>query len=30
MTVEEHVAATRATFDTSGPFGITDERLAAV
>ncbi|HZC11178.1 MAG TPA: NmrA family NAD(P)-binding protein [Mycobacterium sp.] len=29
MTVEEHVAATRATFDTSGPFGITDERLAA-
>jgi NAD(P)H dehydrogenase (quinone) len=29
MTVEEHVATTRATFDTSGPFGITDERLAA-
>jgi uncharacterized protein YbjT (DUF2867 family) len=29
MTVEEHVEATRATFDTSGPFGITDERLAA-
>jgi NAD(P)H dehydrogenase (quinone) len=29
MTVEEHVEATRATFDTSGPFGITDERLVA-
>ena len=29
MTVEEHVAATRGTFATSGPFGITDERLAA-
>jgi NAD(P)H dehydrogenase (quinone) len=29
ITVEEHVAATRATFDTSGPFGITDARLAA-
>jgi NAD(P)H dehydrogenase (quinone) len=29
MTVEEHVEATRASFDTSGPFGITDERLAA-
>ncbi|MGB6208919.1 NmrA family NAD(P)-binding protein [Mycobacterium sp.] len=29
MTVEEHVAATRATFDTDGPFGITDARLAA-
>ena len=28
-TVEEHVAATRATFDSSGPFGITDDRLAA-
>jgi uncharacterized protein YbjT (DUF2867 family) len=28
-TVEEHVAATRATFDTDGPFGITDARLAA-
>ncbi|HTZ12925.1 MAG TPA: NmrA family NAD(P)-binding protein [Mycobacterium sp.] len=29
MTVEEHVEATRATFARSGPFGITDERLAA-
>jgi NAD(P)H dehydrogenase (quinone) len=29
LTVEEHVAATRATFDTDGPFGITDARLAA-
>jgi hypothetical protein len=29
MTVEEHVAATRATFDTDGPFGITDARLPA-
>jgi NAD(P)H dehydrogenase (quinone) len=29
MTVEEHVAATRATFDTDGPFGITDARLLA-
>jgi NAD(P)H dehydrogenase (quinone) len=29
MTVEEHVAATRATFDTNGPYGMTDERLAA-
>ena len=29
MTVEEHVAATRATFDTDGPFGITDARLSA-
>jgi NAD(P)H dehydrogenase (quinone) len=29
MTVEQHVEATRATFDTSGPFGITDERLVA-
>jgi NAD(P)H dehydrogenase (quinone) len=29
MTVEEHVAASRATFDTDGPFGITDARLAA-
>jgi NAD(P)H dehydrogenase (quinone) len=28
-TVEEHVAATRATFDTDGPFGITDARLPA-
>ena len=28
-TVEQHVAATRATFDTDGPFGITDARLAA-
>ena len=28
-TVEEHVAATRGTFDTDGPFGITDARLAA-
>lgn len=27
MTVEEHVSATRATFDTDGPFGITDARL---
>jgi NAD(P)H dehydrogenase (quinone) len=29
MTVEEHVAATRAEFDTDGPFGITDARLLA-
>jgi NAD(P)H dehydrogenase (quinone) len=29
MTVEEHVAATRATFDTDGAFGITDARLLA-
>jgi uncharacterized protein YbjT (DUF2867 family) len=29
MTVEEHVAATRATFDTDGPFGITAARLSA-
>ena len=29
MTVEEHVAATRAAFDTDGPYGITDARLAA-
>jgi NAD(P)H dehydrogenase (quinone) len=29
ITVEEHVAATRATFGTDGPFGITDARLAA-
>src|SRR5271166_3780197 len=29
MTVEEHVAATRATFDTDGPYGITDARLSA-
>jgi NAD(P)H dehydrogenase (quinone) len=29
MTVEEHVAATRATFDTDGRFGITDARLTA-
>lgn len=28
-TVEEHVAATRATFDADGPFGITDARLPA-
>jgi uncharacterized protein YbjT (DUF2867 family) len=28
-TVDEHVAATRATFDSDGPFGITDARLAA-
>jgi len=28
-TVEEHVAATRASFDADGPFGITDARLAA-
>ena len=28
-TVEQHVAATRATFDTDGPFGITDARLNA-
>jgi NAD(P)H dehydrogenase (quinone) len=28
-TVEEHVAATRATFDTTAPYGITDERLPA-
>jgi NAD(P)H dehydrogenase (quinone) len=28
-TVEEHVAATRATFDVNGPFGITEARLAA-
>ena len=28
-TVEEHVAATRADFDTDGRFGITDERLHA-
>ena len=28
-TVEDHVAATRAKFDTNGPFGITDARLAA-
>lgn len=28
-TVEEHVAATRPAFDTDGPFGITDARLAA-
>jgi len=27
MTVEEHVAATRATFETDGAFGITDARL---
>jgi NAD(P)H dehydrogenase (quinone) len=29
MTVEEHVAATRATFDTDGPFAIGDARLPA-
>jgi NAD(P)H dehydrogenase (quinone) len=29
LTVEEHVAATRATFDTDGRFGITDARLSA-
>ena len=29
MTVEEHVAATRTTFDTDGPYGITDARLSA-
>jgi NAD(P)H dehydrogenase (quinone) len=29
ITVEEHVAATRATFDTNGRFGITDARLPA-
>jgi NAD(P)H dehydrogenase (quinone) len=29
MTVEEHVAATRATFDADGRFGITDARLSA-
>jgi hypothetical protein len=29
MTVEERVAATRARFDTDGPFGITDARLSA-
>ena len=29
MTVEEHVAATHADFDTDGRFGITDERLRA-
>jgi NAD(P)H dehydrogenase (quinone) len=29
ITVEEHVAATRATFDADGPFGITDARLPA-
>jgi NAD(P)H dehydrogenase (quinone) len=29
MTVEEHVAATRATFDADGHFGITDARLLA-
>jgi NAD(P)H dehydrogenase (quinone) len=29
MTVEEHVAATRAKFDTDGALGITDERLRA-
>jgi NAD(P)H dehydrogenase (quinone) len=29
MTVEEHAAATRAEFDTDGPFGITDARLLA-
>jgi NAD(P)H dehydrogenase (quinone) len=28
-TVEDHVAATRATFDTDGRFGITDARLPA-
>jgi NAD(P)H dehydrogenase (quinone) len=28
-TVEEHVAATRASFDTDGPYGITNARLAA-
>jgi NAD(P)H dehydrogenase (quinone) len=28
-TVEEHVAATRATFETDGRFGITDGRLSA-
>ena len=28
-TVEAHVAATRASFDADGPFGITDARLAA-
>jgi NAD(P)H dehydrogenase (quinone) len=28
-TVEEHVAATRVTFDTDGSYGITDARLAA-
>ena len=28
-TVEEHVAATRATFEGDGPFGITDARLRA-
>jgi len=29
VTVEEHVDTTRAKFDTDGPFGITDARLAA-
>ena len=29
MTVEEHVDATHADFDTDGRFGITDERLRA-
>jgi hypothetical protein len=29
MIVEEHVAATRARFDTDGPCGITDARLSA-
>jgi NAD(P)H dehydrogenase (quinone) len=29
LTVEEHVAATRATFDTDGRFGITEARLSA-
>jgi NAD(P)H dehydrogenase (quinone) len=29
ITVEEHVAATRSTFDTDGRFGITDTRLPA-
>src|ERR1700742_3215610 len=28
-TVDQHVAAIRTTFDTDGPFGITDARLAA-
>jgi hypothetical protein len=29
LTVEEHIAVTRATFDTNSPFGITDARLPA-
>ena len=30
MTVGEHVAATRASFNTDGPYGITDARLSAL